>query len=45
MVNPMDWGAYPSKVLDNTLHIGIIQYLPRSPSQPLRLLDQVSAEN
>jgi Phage integrase, N-terminal SAM-like domain len=41
MVNPDDWGAYPLKILDNTIHVGVIQYLSMSLSQPPRLLDQV----
>jgi hypothetical protein len=41
MVNPGDWGAYPSKVLDNSGNRGVIQRLSMSPSQPPRLLDQV----
>jgi hypothetical protein len=27
MVNPKEWGAYPSNVLDNTLASGVIQHL------------------
>jgi hypothetical protein len=37
MVNPRDWGAYPSKVLDNTPGTGIIQHLPAPhPARRLR---------
>ena len=41
MVNPGDWGAYPSFWRDNTLNFGVIHQDAMLQPQPPRLLDPV----